>query len=144
MKTKTLSFALTLVAFCLLGGNLFAQSNLKLRAAVPFDFEANGKTFAAGQYEITQLEPNYLVLRSLKNHSSALEPTVQRVTESKALGQNALVFHSIQGHYFLAQIATQSSSTAHQLSVSEHEKEMAKATPNSLPETVSVAANVGK
>lgn len=144
MKTKTLSFALTLVAFCMLAGNLFGQSNMKLRATVPFDFEADGKAFAAGSYEITQLEPNYLVLRNVKNHSSALEHTAQGGIDSQARGRNVLVFHSIQGHYFLAQVATESSSTAYQLSVSEHEKEMAKATPKPLQQTVSVAANVGK
>lgn len=142
MRTKTLSFALTLVAFCMLAGNLFGQSNMKLRATVPFDFEADGKVFAAGNYEVTQLEPNYLVLRNVTTHASALEHTAQRGIDSKARGKDALVFHSIQGHYFLAQIATQTSPTAHQLSVSEREKEMAKATPR--PVSITIAANVGK
>ena len=144
MKTKTLSFALTLVVFCMLAGNIFGQSTLKLRATVPFDFEASGKMFAAGQYEVTQLEPNYLVLRNVNTRSSALEHTAQAHIDSKARGKNALLFHSLHGHYFLAQIATQSSLTAHQLSVSEHEKEMAKATPKTLQASVSVTANVGR
>lgn len=143
MKIKTLSFALTLITFCLLAGNLFGQSNMVLRANVPFDFVADGKAFPAGNYEITQLAEKFLVLRNMRANSSAIERTVNDPTAPAARGTNTLVFHLIQGHYFLAQVRTSATQLTHNLGVSEREKELAKGTPASKPEIVSVLASPG-
>ena len=143
MKTKTLSFALIVVAFCMTAGNLFAQSNLMLRVNVPFDFVADGKAFSAGNYEITQLQENILVLRNTAAHSSAIERTQADPTALAAQGTNTLVFHLTQGHYFLAQILTKDTNLTHKLGVSEREKELAKGKPASKPEIVSVLASTG-
>ncbi len=144
MKTKTLTFALTLVTLGMLAGNLFGQSNMKLRATVPFDFVADSKVLPAGEYEITQLQENVLVLRNVKTHSSTIESTVPDAVSARARGVDALVFHSIQGQHFLVQITTRSAESAHKLPVSEKEKELAKVNPNAPLEIVSVVANAGK
>lgn len=108
MKTKSLYIAMAMVAICMSTSSLFAQSNLKLRANVPFNFVAENKTFAAGEYEITQLQPNIIVLRNVDTHFSAIEKTQIGPQVDIGSGPDSLVFQHIQGEYFLKQLTARS------------------------------------
>lgn len=115
MKAKSLYLAVALGTMFLLAGNAVAQSNLQIRVNVPFQFVAEDNAFAAGEYEITQMNETVLVLRNLDDHSSAVEKTGAGRGEESARGVTALVFHHVGGQYFLEQVTNRSAQSAYQL-----------------------------
>ena len=146
MKNNSISRILkpathTMILCFLLAGSALAQSNLHIRINVPFQFVAEDKTFAAGDYEITQLEENVLVMRNVDDKSTAVEKTSAGRCAPGTQGVTALVFHRINDHYFLEQVTTRSSESAHQLSMSEQENRMAKARPIPTLTVVSLVAH---
>jgi hypothetical protein len=98
MKSKLTSLLVVAVVM-LIGLPVFAQS---LRANVPFDFIANGKTIAAGQLRISSLNTDYRLLMNVQAHQSVLCRTV--TMEKGGPGQPKLVFHRYGSEYFLVQI----------------------------------------
>jgi hypothetical protein len=141
MKTKSVYLAAALATMFLLAGNAVAQSNLQIRVNVPFQFVAEDKTFAAGEYEITQMNETVLVLRNLDDHLSAVEKTGPSPHEESTRGVTAVVFHHVGGQYFLDQVTTRSAQSAYQLLVSSQEKHLAQARPMPTLNVVSVAAH---
>ena len=141
MKTKSLYLAVALATMLVLSGSALAQSNMQIRVNVPFQFVAADKTFAAGDYEITQLDENVLVLRNVDNHSTVIEKTSEGRCAAGTQGVTALVFHEVAGEYFLEQVTTKSASTAYQLTASSKEKQLAQSRPMPKLNLVSVLAH---
>ncbi len=141
MKTKSLYLALSLVAICMTAGPLFAQRTLTLRVNVPFNFVSEGKSFPAGEYEIYQLAAKSVVLRNMDTRSSVIENTVSEDIAPTASARNALVFHRIEGHYFLQRITMASPQVSQQLWESPMEVELAKASARRKFDVVSVLAH---
>jgi len=139
MKAKLLSLAV-LMTLCLMGSAL-AQSNMNIRVSVPFQFVAEDKTLAAGEYEITQLNETVLVLRSLEDHSSAVEKAGIATSAPGAEGATALVFHHVGGQYFLDQVRMQSTQGARQLLVSSQERQLTQAGLTPKVDVVSLVAH---
>ena len=141
MKARSLYLAVSLATVLLLAGGALAQSNLKIHVTVPFPFVAEDKTFAAGKYEITQLHENVLVLRNLDNRFSAIEKTGTGRCAPGTQGVTALVFHHVEGEYFLEQVTTKFGASAHQLLVSTQEKQIAQSHPMPTTNVVSVVVH---
>jgi hypothetical protein len=141
MKTKSLYLAAALATMFLLTGNALAQSNLHIRVNVPFQFVAEDKTFAAGDYEITQVDEKVLVLRNVDDHSTAMEKTSEGRCAAGAQGVTALVFHEVGGAYFLKQVTTKSAPTAYELTASSVEKQLTRSHPMPTLNLVSVLAH---
>jgi len=140
MKAKLLGLAVVLVTVSLMGRAL-AQSNLNIRVSIPFQFLAEDKTFAAGEYEITQLNETVLVLRNLDDHSSAVEKAGIATSALGAEDATALVFHHVGGQYFLDQVRMQSTQEARQLLVSSQERQLTQAGLKPKVEVVSLVAH---
>ncbi len=111
------------VAVFVFTGSCFAQSNLHLRAQVPFRFTADGKVFAPGVYEITEVSPGTIELKNTEDHSVMVTHTSEVRADKEMRYRNLLVFNRYEDSYFLEQITRRQSDIARQLNVSPAEKE---------------------
>src|SRR5205809_8064186 len=109
MKCKrNVSLAVTIMALCLITTATHAQRNigpLVLRFRVAFPFTLENKTFAAGEYEVTQPGPFILSVRNVENQASALEMVDPASSAKPADGRARTVFHRYGAAYFLAAIS---------------------------------------
>ncbi len=125
MMTKKHAATSTLLVLMLVGltGMLNAQMSTIIKAQVPFDFAANGKTMPAGECIVAVLVSNgrtLLSIRSGKQHAYALPNRGESPNASK---DTALVFHQYGDRYFLAGIRHEGS-IAYQLPASRLEGEL--------------------
>jgi hypothetical protein len=83
-----------------------AQSNVGLRAKVPFDFIVGEKTFSAGIIAtrgVTTSEAGSVSIRNLNNDQQASR-VGHRLTATDPANQGKLVFHKYGDRYYLAEI----------------------------------------
>ena len=132
----------TMIAICLITIATHAQSgNFKIRFHVPFPFTVENKTFAAGEYEVTQCTQFMLGLRNMENQVSAFE-RVQPAGSSKEVGgRAAAVFHRFGNSYFLAAISDGSWQATYDFDRSNKEAELIAEDPTRQPEVVSAPSN---
>ncbi|MFZ1053035.1 MAG: hypothetical protein WBP65_14855 [Candidatus Sulfotelmatobacter sp.] len=98
--------AATLLILMLVGltGLVNAQTSTMIKAQVPFEFVANGKTMPAGECIIAVVVSNGRTVLSIsggKQHIYALPNADESPNASK---ETALVFHQFGDRYFLAGI----------------------------------------
>ena len=141
MKCKW-NVAATMIVTCLMTSATYAQSGtLKVRLHVPFPFTVENKTFAAGEYEVTQPAQFMLVLHNLGNQASAFEH-VQPAGSSKEVGGRArAVFHRYGKSYFLAAISDGSWQSTYDFDRSNQETELIAKDPTRQPEVVTAPSN---
>jgi len=137
MKRNLFTIMAAAAAICTFTGAARAQSDMHLRAAVPFQFVAEGKLLSPGVYEVKELEPSILVLRNMSAPSVAVARTIGDRPEKGAAGKAFLVFHRYGNTYFLAQITTNHSDEARRVGISPEEQKLAKA--RTRPELVVVS-----
>lgn len=103
MITKKHTATLLILMLVGLTGLLNAQMSTTIRAQVPFDFVANGKTMPAGECIITVSGTgrSLLSINSGKQHTFSLPSGYGSPNGSK---ETALVFHKYGDRYFLASI----------------------------------------
>ena len=141
MKNQTVRTLFVVVLFCFaLTGMASAQNQILVRANVPFDFVAQGKTFSAGQYVISRLHSELLGIR----HAKSMEVTL--LSESPVGGgsvqsQSKIVFHRYGDRYFLAQVWTSGDSYGSGLHKSEEEKRLEKSQTESRLVAVTIPAS---
>jgi hypothetical protein len=127
----------TMIVICLMTSATYAQSgSLKVRFHVPFPFTVENKTFAAGEYEVTQPTQFMLGLRNVENQASAFEH-VQPAGSSKDVGGRArAVFHRYGKSYFLAAVSDGSWQSTYDFDKSNKEAELIAEDPTRQPEVV--------
>lgn len=132
----------TMIAICLINTATYAQSgNLKVRFHVPFPFIVENKTFAAGEYEVTQPTQFMLGLRNVENQASAFKH-VQPAGSSKEVGGRAgAVFHRFGKVYFLAAISDGSWQSTYDFDRSNKETELIAKDPTRQPDVVTAPSN---
>ena len=141
MKSKW-NVVATMIAICLITSATHAQSgNLKVRFHVPFPFTVENKTFAAGEYEVTQPTQFMLGLRNVENQASAFEHVQPAGSSKEVDGRARAVFHRHGGAYFLAAISDGSWQSTYDLGRSNKEKELTNKSPTRQPEVVTVLSN---
>ena len=132
----------TMIIMCLMTSATYAQSgSLKVRFHVPFPFTVENKTFAAGEYEVTQPAQFMLGLRNVENQASAFEH-VQPAGSSKDVdGRASAVFHRYGKSYFLTAISDGSWQSTYDFDRSNKEAELIAQDPTRKPEVVSAPSN---
>jgi hypothetical protein len=142
MKTNVYG-ALMILALALIVSAPMTQAQVRARAQVGFDFSLDQKQMSAGAYEIGSLNGSVLVVRNLDTREARLLIAPMRVQASQASGtpHAKLVFHKIDGQYFLAQIWDGQSNTGIAFPESKREKELQTASDNHEPELVVIAMN---
>jgi hypothetical protein len=103
MMTKKHAATLLILVLVGLTGLVNAQMSTMIKAQVPFEFVANGKTMPAGECIIAVMGTGRTVLSisSGKQHDYALPNADESPNASK---ETALVFHRYGDRYFLAGI----------------------------------------
>jgi hypothetical protein len=137
---RILSLAAATIAVCLITPAADAQqSNLNLRFRVPFQFSVDGKSFAAGEYEVTQQASLLLNVYNRADHTSAFESVRPAQSRKEGNGRVRLVFHRFGDQYFLASVSSGQWESTYDFKISKEEERLAYESPRKPVITVSVA-----
>lgn len=81
-----------------------AFSQAILKATVPFRFHVGAKALPAGEYELTQVLTEGVVLQNIATGEAAM--TIAAAAPPSGAGATALVFHQYGESYFLSEMST--------------------------------------
>jgi hypothetical protein len=123
MKKQRL-FSLLAAVVLMTAGSLCAQTNDKpVKANIPFDFNAAGKHYSAGQYRVNAVSD--LALAILGQGSESGFVFSRRAESSSPSATTKLIFHQYGTSYFLYQIWVQGENSGRELPMTRVEKELA-------------------
>jgi hypothetical protein len=146
MKKQVLKIFLMLSLFVMLAaGSVYAQSDLRLKVNIPFEFSVGNEALPAGEYTVRQMFQGVLVIQNADRSASKIFSTRDaraRETPHKSL----LVFHRYGDEYFLSKIWTIGNDNGREILKSRAEKELIRgrnhlAKSPTEPETVSLVAH---
>ena len=120
MKLKTIAGALMLVALC--GALAQAQEAYQVRANVPFEFHAAGRTFAAGDYVVAPSD-NRAFLRLREVATGKTIPLLVNVNENRE-GTVGLEFDKVDGQAYLKSVST--GSVAYDFAIPHASRQLAR------------------
>ena len=87
-----------------------AQSDTQYRAEIPFDFEARGKHYEAGNYSVGPLSqaatPGGIAIRDIRNRNARILGVVSLSGDNDWDKPGILTFVKVNGRYTLSQIST--------------------------------------
>jgi hypothetical protein len=116
-------FGLAVLLFVLGAVLANAQSSTVLVTNIPFGFIAGDVALPGGEYSIQFESSNRLMrLTDWKGHDLCFQ--VRTAGKAVREAKDNLVFHQVNGRYFLTSIWTADNSMDHVLSLSRHEREM--------------------
>lgn len=126
MKTKFQAMAVAVLLSIVAAGVCGAQSR-SLEVKVPFAFQVENKTMAAGSYRVESMPTGAGSLEILRNTSSDARLTISTIATASKDGTPApaLVFHRYGNRYFLAEIRS-GDGHAREVFPSQQEKELAR------------------
>lgn len=124
-----------------------AQSSKELTANIPFSFNVADKTFPAGEYSVTRLNPQSdkaaLAIKSVDGRMSKVVLT-NTVWADKAQATAKLIFNRYGDQYFLSQIWTIADNTGLELPKSRNERTLARNAGERAPERTTIALNASR
>ena len=127
MKKQVLMVLTTLSLFVTLAAvSAYAQSDMRLRVNIPFEFSVGQKLLPAGEYNVSYVVQGFLVIRSVDYSATYVFPT-NSTRSSKTRNESSLVFNQYGDQYFLATIWTEGNDTGYMLSESRAERELSRA-----------------
>jgi cytolysin (calcineurin-like family phosphatase) len=136
-------FLMFSVLLILAAMSVHAQSSNRQTANIPFSFNVDGKTFSAGLYSVTRLNPQSdkaaLAIKSADGNMSKVVLTVP-VQAGEAQESAKLVFSRYGEEYFLSQVWTPADNTGLELPKSRAEKTLAR-NIKAAPERTTIALN---
>lgn len=145
MKKQSLRIILIFGALAILAVSpIHAQSSDSQAADIPFEFFVGGKTFPAGHYNVTRLNPQSdkaaLLIKSKDGRMSKIVLTTP-IEASRAQENARLVFSRYENEYFLSEVWTPANSTGFGLSKSRSERSLARHAGDKTAERVAIALN---
>lgn len=146
MKKQITTTVATLSLFIVLAAIGFAGLGTKVTADIPFDFAVNGKTLAAGKYDVTNgSSPNSVIIRNQNTGSAAT--VIVRKEDAKQISKALLTFRRYGNQYFLGSVSD--GQHVSEVFKSSAERKAARGSDNLAnneikPEIVSVNATVGQ
>jgi hypothetical protein len=138
-KLAVLSISALVVALAV---PMLAQSSMRLKANIPFEFVVSGKTLPAGEYSIDTAS-SQVVVRSIAQSAGAI--AIGNNVDVKGTDPTAatkLVFNRYGDKYFLSEVLDGWVSSGLKLPVSHTERELATSASTSTPETLTVLASL--
>jgi hypothetical protein len=115
-----------------------------IRAEIPFDFSAMGRTLPAGNYEIRRItdEPNVLLVSNVNNPREHVTISTEPVQSLEGFRRTELVFNKYSDRYFLHEILPAGEETGQELLQSRQERNLKRelASNHTSPERVALAA----
>lgn len=145
MKKESLRICLILGVLAILAVSpALAQTSSSQTANIPFEFSVGDKTFPAGRYSITRLNPQSdktaLLIRDEEGRTSKVVLTTP-MEARRAQEMSKLVFSRYDNHYFLAEVWTQAANTGLELPKSRSERSLARHAGEQRSERVAIALN---
>ena len=104
------------------GMSVAVAQSAPMKVSVPFEFWVNGKVLPAGQYEVIQVGDRATLIANTNDRSKMLGLFIH--CESLKMQEPRLVFHKVDGHYFLSQVWMQQSENGLEVPPSRFEKEL--------------------
>jgi hypothetical protein len=142
MKKKTFGFLSISILIGALAVPVLAQSTMRLKANVPFEFTVGATTLPAGEYSISLDAGLHLVrLQGSERLTGviSLANWMQLKGDDQA-AETKLVFDRYGDKYFLIEVSDGYDSVAMELPESHREREVSKTAPPQAPEMVAVLA----
>lgn len=122
--------------------SIHAQTSNVQTANIPFEFSIGGKTFPAGHYSVTRLNPQSdkaaLLIKSMDGRTSKIVLTTP-VQANRAQEKAKLVFSRYADQYFLSEVWTPADSTGLELPKSRSELSLARHAGDKTVERVAIA-----
>jgi hypothetical protein len=119
-----------------------AQSRDEQTASIPFAFTVGDRTFSAGQYSVTRLNPQssipVLAIKSADKRLSKITLAAP-VRADKERERAVLVFNKYGDQYFLAQVWMPAEDTGLELPKSRSERTLARKVGEPAPERKAIA-----
>jgi hypothetical protein len=145
MKKQSLRIFLMFGLLAILAiSSAHAQSVSEMTANIRFSFTIADKTFPAGEYSVTRLNPASdkaaLMIKSADGRMSKIVLTVP-IQAGRAQESAKLIFNRYGEQYFLAQVWTPADNTGLELSRSRAERSLARNAGQHEPERTTVALN---
>lgn len=126
------------MAFSFISAN--AQTTTKLKADVPFDFNAGGKQYKAGRYNLRISGARTgAVIHIMDPENKVLDTMLASVSSNTADGESVLVFNNYEGERFLSGIATGEGSIKIARSNTERQIASGKKRAEKKPEIIAIA-----
>lgn len=124
--------------------SIHAQSSREMTANIGFSFTIADKTFPAGKYSVTRLNPANdkaaLQIKSADGRISKIVLTVP-VQAGKAQESARLIFNRYGEQYFLYEVWTPADNTGLELSRPRAERSLARNAADAAPERTVIALN---
>lgn len=144
---KQITGALTVLSllFALAVTAAQAQQRESLKAHIPFAFSVDGQTLEAGDYTVSRLTQNSIVIANADGSRRVIAqvPRTVSANPNAATSLEKLVFHQYGDQYFLAQVWTTRTTLGRELNRSKAEAkaadEMRHLAHNRKPGNVEVA-----
>jgi hypothetical protein len=130
MKKQILKIFSMLSLFVTLAvGSVYAQSELRLKVNIPFEFSVGNEALPAGEYTVRQLYPDVLVIENADGSATEIFSTIG-ARASKAPDESSLVFHRYGDEYFLSTIWMTGNNIGREIFQSRAEREGIRARSN--------------
>ena len=139
MKHKILTIAATMGILLGLSIAASAQTRNRIEATIRFDFVAGEKMMKAGDYSVTRISQNTVMLRSADRKNSAIVLAPVSLHQRGDGSPERLVFKRFGSEYLLAEVWTDRDSDGRGLDIVRSEQRLAK-TNGAKPQTVEVLA----
>jgi hypothetical protein len=124
-------------AFSFISAN--AQTITKLKADVPFDFNAGGNHYKAGRYTLKiSNSHNAAVIHIMDQENKLLDTILASVSSRTSDGGSVLVFNNYEGQRFLSGIATRDGSIKISRSNSERQTASRQRRAEKKPEIIAI------
>ncbi|HYJ47233.1 MAG TPA: hypothetical protein VEV81_11530 [Pyrinomonadaceae bacterium] len=148
MKKQNLRIFVMFGLFAILAvASVHAQSRREQTANIPFSFTVADKTFPAGEYNVTRLNPQsdkaVIAIKSEDGRLSKIVLTMP-VLASKPQERAKLVFNHYGDQYFLVQVWTPADNTGLELPPSRNERALARSAGQREPERTTIALNMSR
>jgi hypothetical protein len=145
MKKQSLRIFLMFSLLTVLAAlSVHAQSSNVQTANIPFEFSVGDKTFPAGEYSVSRLNPQSdkaaLAIKSADGRMSKIVLTMP-VQAGRAQEKATLVFSRYDKQYFLAEVWTPADNTGLELPKSRSERTLARHAGEKESERVAIALN---
>jgi hypothetical protein len=119
-----------------------AQTSNVQTADIPFEFSAGGKTFPAGRYSVTRLNPQSdkaaLAIKSMDGSLSKIILTTP-IQANRTQETARLIFTRYEDRYFLSEVWTPADSTGLELPKSRSERSLARKAVDKTGARVAIA-----
>ena len=127
MKRQAFLILTTLSLLVMLtASSVHAQSGMRLRVSIPFEFSVGRNTLPAGEYTVSYKAQGFVVIQSVDRRTSQIFGTSSNQANSTR-DESSLVFNQYGDQYFLAAIWTEGRITGQKLSKSRAERDLIRA-----------------